>query len=773
MASSDPTNTTNGRARAVRRKASEACERCREKRIKCNGFQPCEQCIKKDVQCVFAFAPSAQACGTEAIVEKLDHILSRLDRIEEEQSRQAHVLASYSGPNAKQPPYPRQRRSSGVAQLNQQTGCFEYYGQFSTKPSNVILVISSVPGQTSTFTIASCLGKRLRQLEDVPDDDSSIRPTTRRRNNSDPEHQTSRDKSSKGLVLDELPGFCDYVVPLNALRSDRYLLEKVADRHTNSFFKTIHFLLPILSPVAFETRYKALRQLFGDRRLSLATLDDPTRPQFVCLMYAVLALGALYEDEQEDSSSWASWYFAEAQDMLGRLLNASNLELVQASTLLGAYAQHAIKPNLAYILNGLATRLAFSNGLNIESLHSSLGIDNQEAKRTWWIIYIQEVELSLDSGRPMCLGSLEMNINYPKSQVSAAEADIATSMLTFESSHPVSAESAEQSNFKLEQTEELLSELHRWRASLPQYLTFEDENQDAVQHVSDKDAPNSLYTWESRQQSSLRIHYYLAIIILLQGSIPRNPSERHASSSRPLSQRHQSSYLNAARNMIRHIHELLALAPHLRRWTYYCFYCLQATLVILLKVADDQHCSRRRQRRMSNDSRALGQVDHETVEDDRKLCNLAVEVFDLIRLKASQRCADVVRHFLDKWRPERTTNDPDARRTSSRGLDDCGMQQVPSPTGDFPLPVEYPVPLNNENESSESVESVDWSDSTSPHVSLSGLQAELHDAFYSNLNDGLNFAQQPSFIGVEGFGAFPLELGTTGTADGCWPLYDQ
>jgi hypothetical protein len=48
----------------------------------------------------------------------------------------------------------------------------------------------------------------------------------------------------------------------------------------------------------------------------------------------VLALGALYEDEHEDSSSWASWYFAEAQEMLGRLLMASNIQLVQASTLL-------------------------------------------------------------------------------------------------------------------------------------------------------------------------------------------------------------------------------------------------------------------------------------------------------------------------------------------------------------------------------------------------------------------------------------------------------
>ena len=72
---------------------------------------------------------------------------------------------------------------------------------------------------------------------------------------------------------------------------------------------------------------------------------------------------------------------------------------------------------VAYILNGIATRLAFSNGLNIEQLHSSLGVDTQEARRTWWIIYIQEVELSLDSGRPMCLRSSEMTMNYPKAQV--------------------------------------------------------------------------------------------------------------------------------------------------------------------------------------------------------------------------------------------------------------------------------------------------------------------------------------------------------------------
>jgi hypothetical protein len=37
-----------------------------------------------------------------------------------------------------------------------------------------------------------------------------------------------------------------------------------------------------------------------------------------------LALGALYEDNQDDSPIWMPWYFAEAQSMLGRVIEGSS-----------------------------------------------------------------------------------------------------------------------------------------------------------------------------------------------------------------------------------------------------------------------------------------------------------------------------------------------------------------------------------------------------------------------------------------------------------------
>ncbi len=72
---------------------------------------------------------------------------------------------------------------------------------------------------------------------------------------------------------------------------------------------------------------------------------------------------------------------------------------------------------MAYILTGTATRLAFSIGLNIESEYRFLPFDVEESRRTYWMAFIQEVELSLDSGRPMTFPTSETIVNYPTDQV--------------------------------------------------------------------------------------------------------------------------------------------------------------------------------------------------------------------------------------------------------------------------------------------------------------------------------------------------------------------
>ncbi|VUC22717.1 unnamed protein product [Clonostachys rosea] len=325
----------------VRKKATEACERCREKRIRvcgsslvlvtqrgqCNGTQPCDQCKKKESICVFALPP-VTAKGHEALAEKLDAILARLDRIEHGLVQTilfngphepgaaptvslSKTCAGDSRPATTNQLFSAEMSPTGFAQLNKQTGCFEYYGG------------------TSTFVIASVLAKRVGQLEEVVDSSAKKRCL-----DHGDDFLISRSDTPRSLGLEELPGFCDYVAPPDALRHDRSIRSCVADRHLDSFFQTIHIFIPLFYEPKFRERYGSIRALFGDHRLFSPATEDRTRPQFVCLLYAVLALGALYEPEREDSSSWASWYFAEAQSMLGRLLEATNLQLVQAALLL-------------------------------------------------------------------------------------------------------------------------------------------------------------------------------------------------------------------------------------------------------------------------------------------------------------------------------------------------------------------------------------------------------------------------------------------------------
>lgn len=186
-------------------------------------------------------------------------------------------------------------------------------------------------GRTSTFVLASSLGKRLRQLEEGTD----VAQHKRQRETSGGSVLANSRTPAESLSLDKLLGHYDYVMPHNtSLRRHRSLQKDVSDRHVRNFFATIHMFLPIFDMDAFNEKYQKISTLFGDNLLYVSSEADKSRQHFLCLLHAVLALGALYEHGREDSSSWAAWYFAEAQDVLGQLLDAVNLELVQAAMLM-------------------------------------------------------------------------------------------------------------------------------------------------------------------------------------------------------------------------------------------------------------------------------------------------------------------------------------------------------------------------------------------------------------------------------------------------------
>ena len=57
--------------------------------------------------------------------------------------------------------------------------------------------------------------------------------------------------------------------------------------------------------------------------------------------------------------------------------------------------------------------MAFSIGLNLDPTLASHDWDGEEGRRTWWMLFIQEVELSVDSGRPMSIRKSDISVQYP------------------------------------------------------------------------------------------------------------------------------------------------------------------------------------------------------------------------------------------------------------------------------------------------------------------------------------------------------------------------
>jgi hypothetical protein len=241
------------------------------------------------------------------------------------------------------------------------------------------------------------------------------------------------------------------------------------------------------------------------------------------------------------------------------------------------------------------------------------------------------------------------------------------------------------------------------------------------------------------------LDFNLGVIILLRGSLRKSILKTIVGDSETLSL-HQSFCLDAARDMIRHIAALFELVPHLRAWSYYCFYCLQAALVILPKLAGENHLSRISRRSVDGDDGSHST--HRQPENDWEVCNLAVRVFEQIELKASQRCAEVVKQFLNKWKHVKPTGSP-RLMASKKGSDvhqtqtlwnrtkprddlvDC-PDIIPSPKDPGSRLANEPHGLLEEYGTLH-FDGVDGGGitRTSP-ASLTGLRDELYGAFYSH-----------------------------------------
>jgi transcriptional regulatory protein GAL4 len=138
----------------------------------------------------------------------------------------------------------------------------------------------------------------------------------------------------------------------------------------DAYFRLYHLSYPIMREPTFRAQYSEV-------------IPRPNGNCWLILAYDIAAIGIFTTATSFESSDLP--LFAHAKSMLStNLLEAGNLTLVRALTLISNYQQKWNKPNSGYNYLGLTVRMAMGFGLHKEFPRWNISLLKIEIRRRVW-----------------------------------------------------------------------------------------------------------------------------------------------------------------------------------------------------------------------------------------------------------------------------------------------------------------------------------------------------------------------------------------------------
>lgn len=183
-------------------------------------------------------------------------------------------------------------------------------------------IYSEDNGSLSFYGITSTLNLLIPVERLLNDPQCDSEPPNKR------QKRPGRESELTSALLNE--GLQDQIYATESIHKLRGLQirERIADAHFDCFLESVNDAIPVLAPSTLRAAY----ELFWSS--SPSELETSTSRQRQCLIYSVLALGSLYSNTESDDFEWASYYFAEAQSLIGTLFNTNSLSTVQAAMMM-------------------------------------------------------------------------------------------------------------------------------------------------------------------------------------------------------------------------------------------------------------------------------------------------------------------------------------------------------------------------------------------------------------------------------------------------------
>lgn len=338
------------------------------------------------------------------------------------------------------------------------------------------------------------------------------------------------------------------------------------------YFQNLHYIHPFVERENFLLKCEDI--WFGR--------SSKQSRSFIALYYAIMSLGALTREWDEDSLyamnrfDWSRKMFRLATIALGDFPGSNDLESVQAYIIMAKVCQNELNPNLAYMYLGHAIRTSLSAGYNRRS--PTPGLRDQEMSRTWWGLFSLEMETSFALGRPDSLGH---EIYHSRSLPAVEESptaiitcmvDLAKLVRKVSISVYLSGDNIEG---KLRTAEKIDSELEQWIGRLPQIIrpSFPETTGD------DTGLRSAIPMWANRQSHTLLFRYYNIKMVLyrpfLLYAVHRGRGSGEAFDEAV------AKCVSAASKTIEFMNYMFCNFSYFRTWWYNTTYTLYAASIIV------------------------------------------------------------------------------------------------------------------------------------------------------------------------------------------------
>jgi hypothetical protein len=178
----------------------------------------------------------------------------------------------------------------------------------------------------------------------------------------------------------------------------------MADHLIQSYYASVHVVIPILHWPTFEREYEDVYKLGSLQRIS---------PIWTSLLFGVLAVGVLYSTDASIQRPQKGKEFIELSRMLIDIWNDEfSVDHARGAILTSIFLTEINLKSAAWIWHGSGVRICQDIGL-----HSETGpwptIEGEMRKRIWWGVYAWDRLISLELGHPMLIEDADCDVPLP------------------------------------------------------------------------------------------------------------------------------------------------------------------------------------------------------------------------------------------------------------------------------------------------------------------------------------------------------------------------